>query len=227
MAVIHRTELKPTKLELLTAWLPTRPWYRGGAPELVKAGGFRLDDPEGAVGIEFMVVTDVSGPEPASYLVPLTYRGAPLDGAEHALVGTMEHGVLGRRWAYDGCHDPVLVGQLLALIGGKAEAQDQNASDTPDREVTRSCSGPVPSGLAAADDDREGTELRAPDGTVLRVRRLLHPDANASNASNGADGADGGNGADGAGPGVTGYVAGAWNLLDGTRVRGLLAVLSE
>ncbi|MEV4114634.1 hypothetical protein [Nonomuraea sp. NPDC049695] len=114
MAVIHHTALKPTKLELLTSWLPSRPWYVGGAggPELAKAGGFRLDDPEGEVGIEFMVVTDTSGTHPTSYLVPLTYRGAPLDGAEHALVGTMEHGVLGRRWAYDGCHDPVLVAQL-------------------------------------------------------------------------------------------------------------------
>ena len=25
MAVIHHTTLKPTKLDLLTAWLPTRP----------------------------------------------------------------------------------------------------------------------------------------------------------------------------------------------------------
>ena len=99
MAVIHRTTLKPTKLELLTSWLPSRPWYRGGAgePTLTKAGGFRLDDPQGEVGIEFMVVTDSSGPQPVAYLVPLTYRGAPLDGAEHAVVGTMEHGVLGQR----------------------------------------------------------------------------------------------------------------------------------
>lgn len=72
MAVIHRTTLTPTKLELLTAWLPTRPWYRGGpaTPELTKAGGFRLDDPEGEVGIEFMVVTDTSGPAPVHYLAP-------------------------------------------------------------------------------------------------------------------------------------------------------------
>ncbi|WP_242659159.1 hypothetical protein [Thermostaphylospora chromogena] len=27
MSVIHRTTLKPNKLELLTAWLPSRPWY--------------------------------------------------------------------------------------------------------------------------------------------------------------------------------------------------------
>ena len=31
MAVIHRTTLEPTKLELLTTWLPSRPWYHGGA----------------------------------------------------------------------------------------------------------------------------------------------------------------------------------------------------
>ncbi|MGC5411428.1 maltokinase N-terminal cap-like domain-containing protein, partial [Streptomyces sp. DT225] len=56
MAVIHRTTLSPTKLELLTAWLPTRPWYAGStSPSLVKSGGFRLDDPQGEVGIEFMV----------------------------------------------------------------------------------------------------------------------------------------------------------------------------
>lgn len=164
MALIHRTTLKPNKLELLTAWLPTRPWYVGSAvPNLSKAGGFRLDDPQGEVGIEFMVVTDTSGPHPATYLAPLTYRGAPLDGADHALVGTAEHGVLGQRWIYDGCHDPVLVAQLLALIQGHVQAQDQNISDTPDRDVTRSYTG---ADLASADfattDDREGTELSVP-----------------------------------------------------------------
>ncbi len=79
MATIHRTTLTPGKLELLADWLPGQPWYlaTGGAPELSRAGGFRLDDPDGEVGIEFMVVTD--GPAPgSSYLVPLTYRAAPL-----------------------------------------------------------------------------------------------------------------------------------------------------
>ena len=62
MAIIHSTTLTPTKLELLTAWLPGQPWYadRGRAPELARAGGFRLDHPQGEVGIEFMVVTDGS-----------------------------------------------------------------------------------------------------------------------------------------------------------------------
>ncbi|MGW0039564.1 hypothetical protein [Gordonia sp. NPDC003376] len=29
VATIHRTTLVPTELELLTAWLPGRPWRRG------------------------------------------------------------------------------------------------------------------------------------------------------------------------------------------------------
>ncbi|CAM5604989.1 maltokinase N-terminal cap-like domain-containing protein [Streptomyces aurantiogriseus] len=215
MAVIHHTALKPTKLELLTSWLPSRPWYVGGAgePELAKAGGFRLDDPQGEVGIEFMVVTDTSGTAPATYLVPLTYRGAPLDGAEHALVGTMEHGVLGRRWAYDGCHDPVLVAQLLALIEGRVQAQDQNTSDIPDREVTRSYIGDgfTPTDFTtSATDDQEGTELPAPHGTTLRLHRVLRPAPDNAPLLP---------------PQATGHVAGSWDMPDGTRSRGLFAVL--
>ncbi|WP_028812481.1 maltokinase N-terminal cap-like domain-containing protein [Streptomyces flavidovirens] len=215
MAVIHRTTVEPTKLELLTSWLPSRPWYRGdtGAPQLAKAGGFRLDDPQGEVGIEFIVVTDTSGARPAAYLVPLTYRGAPLDGAEDALVGTMEHGVLGRRWAYDGCHDPVLVSQLLALIEGRAQAQDQNTSDTPDREVTRSYTGdrPAPTEFTfTATDDQEGTELPVAPGMTLRLHRVLRPLPDGPSALP---------------QGATGHVAGAWHLPEGDRAQGLFAVL--
>src|ERR1700760_680730 len=117
MSIIHKTTLTPSKLDLLTAWLPSQPWYTGSdTPALAKTGGFRLDDPTGEVGMEFMVVTDDSTGRPVTYHVPLTYRAAPLDSAADALVGTMEHGVLGPRWAYDGLRDPVLVTQLLALI---------------------------------------------------------------------------------------------------------------
>ncbi|WP_374984451.1 1,4-alpha-glucan branching protein [Streptomyces fradiae] len=213
MAVIHRTTVEPTKLELLASWLPSRPWYRGGAdgPELSKAGGFRLDDPRGEVGIEFMVVTDASGPAPVTYLVPLTYRGAPLDGADHALVGTMEHGVLGRRWAYDGCHDPVLAAQLTELIAGRAQAQDQDVSDVPDREVAAVCTGAVPvTAELTAHDDREGTRLTAPRGAVLRVHRVLRPAPDDRPALP---------------RGAVGQVTGCWRAADGARARGVLAVL--
>jgi hypothetical protein len=215
MAVVHRTTLSPSKLELLTSWLPSRPWYRGGAdePELAKAGGFRLDDPQGEVGIELMVVTDISGAHPTTYLVPLTYRGAPLDWAEHALVGTMEHGVLGRRWAYDGCHDPVLVARLPALIEGRIQAQDQNTSDTPDREVICSYTG---DGLASTDftgvatDDHECTELPASHGAVLRLHRVLRPAPDNTPVLPLE---------------AAGHVAGSWRLPDGARARGLFVVL--
>ncbi|HWU05758.1 MAG TPA: 1,4-alpha-glucan branching protein [Streptomyces sp.] len=145
MATIHHTTMTPTKLELLTGWLPKQNWYIGsaGAPELVSGGGFRLDDPKGAVGIEFMVVVDAAAQEPAAYLVPMGYRDAPLEGVpDEALIGTSEHGVLGTRWIYDGVDDPVVMGQLRALMRGEAVPQHQSESDTPEPTVT--VHGPVP-----------------------------------------------------------------------------------
>ena len=63
MATIHRTTMVPGKLDLLGDWLPRQPWYRstGTPPQLTRAGGFRLDDPAGEVGIEFIFVTDGIG----------------------------------------------------------------------------------------------------------------------------------------------------------------------
>ncbi|HEU5269502.1 MAG TPA: hypothetical protein VFU36_06205 [Jatrophihabitans sp.] len=131
MAVIHHnTTLSPSKLELLARWLPEQDWYRG-AGELTRAGGFRLDDPAGEVGIEFMVVTGAGEP----YLVPMTYRAAPLEAAAAGLIGTAQHGVLGDRWIYDGEQDPVLRAQLAALLRGEVTAQAQSQSHTVDPTV--------------------------------------------------------------------------------------------
>ncbi|GLX10139.1 1,4-alpha-glucan branching protein [Microbispora sp. NBRC 16548] len=229
MAVIHHTTLTPSKLELLTSWLPTQPWYEGNGrrPELTKAGGFRLDDPQGEVGMEFMVVTDVSGDRPVSYHVPLTYRGAPLEGADRALIGTTEHGVLGRRWIYDGTHDPVLAAQLHALFVGDVEAQDQNVSDTPDPSVTRSFTGAAASGPirpTAVADAPHATDIvvdaATAEGTVdggrggrltMRVTRVLRP-----GEADIAEVAD-----------VLGHVAAGWRLPDGAEVRGVFAVVTD
>ncbi|GAA1007515.1 hypothetical protein GCM10009564_17640 [Streptomyces thermogriseus] len=81
--MIHRTTLTPTKPEPLTGWLPKQSRYAGGTgtPDLVMAGGFRLDDPGGAVGIEFLIVADAAAREPVVRLVPMGCRGAPLEGA--------------------------------------------------------------------------------------------------------------------------------------------------
>jgi hypothetical protein len=174
MAVVHHTTLTPSKLELLVAWLPRQPWYRGTGAEPVRAGGFRLDDPAGEVGIEFVVLTEGS----AAYLVPMTYRGAPLPGAEAALIGTMEHGVLGTRWAYDAVHDPVFQEQLRELLAGRAVAQHKDDSDTPDPtvrvepageggvpHVQRVLGGPAPAGATAL----VTAGWQQPDGSTARA----------------------------------------------------------
>jgi hypothetical protein len=174
MATIHNTSMNPGKLDLLARWLPRQSWY-GGSGDLTRAGGFRLDDPAGEVGIEFMVV--LAGPgEP--YLVPMTYRGEQLNGADKALIGTSEHGVLGTRWIYDGEHDPVLRAQLAALLRGEVTAQAQSVSDTPDATVlVRSTQTPSEVRIERRLDDSEtqpgsgghvsGT-WRRPDGSEAR-----------------------------------------------------------
>ncbi|GHA78137.1 1,4-alpha-glucan branching protein [Streptomyces termitum] len=211
MALIHRTTMRPTKQELVAAWLPTREWYVPGTGEVrpVAVGGFRLDDPAGEVGVEFMAVADGEGPDAVVYLVPMTYRGKPLDGAEGALIGTSEHGVLGTRWIYDGAHDPVLVAQAYALLAGRAAAQHRSLSDTPDPTVT-AVLDPAPGGDAEALDivdgaDRTDVRLRT-DGSgtalVLRFHRVLRPAET------------------GAGAGAVGRVTAAWTPGGGSPVRG-------
>jgi Maltokinase N-terminal cap domain len=175
VATIHHTTLTPSKLELLTRWLPRQPWYRGaGTPALATVGGFRLDDPDGEVGIEIMIVADADG---SRYVVPMTYRGAPLDGADDALLGTSEHGVLGRRWVYDAVHDPVAVAQLLALAAGQVEAQHQDVSDAVDGSV-----GPAPAlpGMPVAthppsvtDTDTGTSVALQPEGLSLHVIHVV------------------------------------------------------
>jgi hypothetical protein len=121
MALLHRAELHPTKLELLAAWLPGRPWYQGqDTSDIVRVAGYRFDDPAGAVGIETMLVKAGDGP---IHQIPLTYRGAPLDGGDGWLVGTAEHSVLGRRWVYDACGDLVYAAALArAIFAGTGQA---------------------------------------------------------------------------------------------------------
>ncbi len=210
MAVIHNTTLSPGKLELLAAWLPGQPWYRGACqPRLGRGGGFRLDDPDGEVGIEFMVVTDASDSGERCYHVPLTYRAAPLGGAEQALVGTAEHGVLGLRYVYDGPSDPVLAAQLIALLHGRVMAQAQRVSHTPDPSATASYEGPA---LASSDPVRvatgpDGTDIELNDGRVLRIIRELTPAA------------------DGEVTGRSGQVVAGWTTPGGTEHRGTFAIV--
>jgi hypothetical protein len=163
----------------------------------------------------------------------MTYRASALPGADNALIGTTEHGVLGHRWIYDGTHDPVLVTQLVALIQGEAEAQAQSVNNTPDPTVTGL---PVVGGHVTAieseiaENGPSGTDLRVEsadaDGNrrgrlLIRVSRALPPDGAAPDGA-----APDGAAPDGAAPsGEAGQpcLFAAWQLPDGTRVRGTLA----
>ena len=126
MAVIHNAELRPSKTDAIAAWLPSQPWSgveEGGA--LVALGRFRFDDPDGEVGVETYLVRVGDGPV---LHVPLTYRGAPLPGAEAFLVTEMDHSVLGRRWVYDAVGDPVYADVLRRAIATGGHEADLEAA---------------------------------------------------------------------------------------------------
>ena len=194
MAEVHTgASVRPTKLELVAPWMAQQRWYaaKGRVPKLRRLWSWRLDDPAGQVGIETLLVLDEGGSHPVLYQVPLTYRGAPLEGSQHALVGTTEHSVLGRRWVYDGTHDPVYAAQLLALVLEEATPQAGGQSDTPEPDVigrrhpswgsqTRLLSSRVLSGEQSNTSiifdctDGEG----APKPLICKVFRTLQPGEN-------------------------------------------------
>ncbi|MEB7448546.1 CG0192-related protein [Arthrobacter koreensis] len=115
MALIHKADLNPTKIELISGWLSTVPWFTaadGTGNRAEPLAAYRFDDPEGQVGMETHIVRSGN----LTLQVPLTYRAGPLEGGDGYLVGTMEHSVLGRRWVYDGCGDPVYVRAFTAAV---------------------------------------------------------------------------------------------------------------
>ncbi len=179
MAIIHQAELRPTKLELLEAWLPDQPWFADlDAETLRKVGSYRFDDPAGQVGLETMIVA-AGG---ATIQVPLTYRDRPLAGAEPWLVGTMQHSVLGQRWVYDACADPIYVTALAASImlgqpqaeqyldvEGRLEVLAQSVfvqSTGPTHDAVPDLPSATPRATAA------GTAIEAANLKLLVIRRL-------------------------------------------------------
>jgi len=140
MGIVHHTAtLSPTKQELVEAWLPSRSWAEG-RQVTGKVGEYRFDDPAGEVGVETILWRTDDG---TVLQTPLTYRAAPLDGAEAYLVGTTDHSVLGQRWVYDGCGDPVWAAALVDAIstGGRQAQmfieQDGRRVDVPPRIQVR------------------------------------------------------------------------------------------
>ncbi|UXM91184.1 CG0192-related protein [Paenarthrobacter sp. JL.01a] len=185
MAIIHKATLSPSKLELIADYLPTQPWFiQDGAPELV--GAYRFDDPAGEVGLE----THVVAAGERIYQVPLSYRGHELGGANEWLIGTMEHSVLGKRWVYDACADPVYVKALAtAILTGQEEAAllvDGESEPRPSG-VTVKGSGTLDGGLptvsASAPVSGSGVTIIDAGDLRLKVIRVLDAAADASAAT--------------------------------------------
>ncbi|WP_030437944.1 CG0192-related protein [Actinoplanes subtropicus] len=182
MATLHQATLTPTKLELLTAWLPGRHWYPEEAVAgLERVAGCRFDDPEGEVGVELLVVR--AGEDGPVVHVPMTYRGAPLEEADFFLIGTMEHSVLGRRWVYDAVGDPVFVEALTAVIrtGGHQADEFLETADGPQRREpsltvrgTGTADSSEPAGRLVRVEDGDPAVVVA-EAARLDVRRVLNP----------------------------------------------------
>ena len=198
MALLHRAELRPSKLELLVPWLPGRSWFAGEAgAEVTRVAAYRFDDPAGEVGVETLLVRAGDGPV---LQVPLTYRGAPLDGADDFFVGLVEHSVLGRRWVYDACGDPVYPPLLAAAVLADAGQAEEYFEVDGKREVrpasmtlTGSRTGrPVPTGPVSAASAPAGpvdggvTVVRVGDVELAVVRRPVPADVPAAGGLTGA-----------------------------------------
>jgi hypothetical protein len=155
MAILYDATITPGKRDLMKGWLPSRPWFDGDLARKPH-GSFRFDDPEGEVGVECFLFgpEDVSSGAP-TYVIPMTYRGAPLVGADAHLIGTTDHSVLGPRWVYDACGDPVGVSTFLTAIltGGHQAAltmEEDGEIVTFEPTCTVSGSGSSPDAVAAA-----------------------------------------------------------------------------
>lgn len=132
MALIYTSaSVTPSKLDLLNAWVPARPWYSAGglsAGELEKVAAYRFDDPVGEVGIEGFVLRGADG---SLLHQVLTYREEPLTESAAWLVGTTEHSVLGTRYVYDVAGDPVgLTAFYTAVVTGGREADQVAHGET-------------------------------------------------------------------------------------------------
>ena len=178
MALVHRATLAPSKQELVESWLTTRSWA-SDRTVVGKLAEYRFDDPAGEVGVETILWHTDDG---VVLQTPLTYRAKPLVGREMHLIGTSEHSVLGQRWVYDGCGDPVWAATLAAaILTGGIQAQmffeqDGERVDVPPRmQVKGSGSANNPPALTSVDSvtDRGTLTVATAGDLELTVARVV------------------------------------------------------
>ncbi len=119
-AEIYDAVLDPGKIDLLRSWVRHQSWFNGDAERLEQVTAYRFVDPAGEVGMESFLLSDGAN----TFHVPVTYRGAELEGAAESLLGTMEHSILGRRWVYDATADPVYCAEVRRVISHRDTAAD-------------------------------------------------------------------------------------------------------
>jgi hypothetical protein len=182
MATLYSAQLSPTKIELLSRWVPTQAWASGvDTSALESVGAFRFDDPDGEVGVE----THLLGtPDGRVLQVPLTYRAHALEGAEGSFITTMQHSVLGERWVYDASADPVYARALAVTILLGGEQAEMNYVTDHGFETRPSPTQVRGSGSSSADVPQVEHVSFVHEGDVtvidareleLRVRRVVVP----------------------------------------------------
>jgi len=114
VAKFHVATNTPPKPVLIADWVREQPWAPSATAAVEVVGSIHLEDPDGEVGMQIYVVES----DGAMFQVPVTYRDAPLPAAPAALIGTVEHSVLGLRYVHDGVYDD----QLVTVLAGVASA---------------------------------------------------------------------------------------------------------
>ena len=227
--------LTPPIAEFLPGWVAAQRWFtgKGRAPALRRVGGYRLQDPAGAIGIDIHLVVDESGPTPVIYHVPLTSRAEAAPELHTALIATTEHSELGTRWIYDGCHDPVYVQALADLMhSGATIAGTQEGTALTGSATTAASQRPAPvvRRSAVLVGEQSNTSIIVETGetgfsapVIIKVFRVLQPGENPDVAVQSALAEAGSTLV----PQPVGWVSGTWPQADGSSARGHLAFAQE
>ncbi|MFC7402329.1 hypothetical protein [Citricoccus sp. GCM10030269] len=176
MATVYQAAQEPSTEELLETWLAQQPW--SGEGPLEKVGTYRFDDPEGEVGIEGHLVRREGQDEVLH--VPMSFRGAPLEGADPYLIGTVDHAVLGQRWAYDAMADPVATACFQRTLDGVQQQAEVHLYEEDGQyigheasEVSVTVLGPLPERAGRVQVHRIVADPEQPGSEHLAETRRL------------------------------------------------------
>ncbi len=188
--------------------MPAQRWYpaKGRGVALRRLGEIEMTDPAGEADIEVQVIGLDSGDRLDVVQVPLTFRNAPLAGAEHALVGTTGTDRSGTRWVYDAPHDPAYVTALLASL---------------DHPAGRRVPVAKRSSVLRGEQSNTSIIVESDPEVIVKVFRTLHagqnPDVEVLRALDGFDHV----------PALVGWQQGHWQAPQGGDALGHLAVAVE